>query len=160
MLITKRLAHRRAGWSLLLALSFGVHPVFAHAADTAALAGTSITVSFKFDPGPTYGGVRWVSPRTFTSGLQGGKQAIVDATVQAIDARKIAISVSPQWTAADPTMVVVAPLSPNATDQFRITVLHAGESKLTVNAAGVSKDLLIKAKVVGKGIGMQVSITQ
>src|SRR5919108_3742072 len=38
----------------------------------------SIGISFKFDPGPTYGGPRWVSPPTYTTGMQTGTEVRVE----------------------------------------------------------------------------------
>lgn len=92
--------------------------------------------------------------------MQEGKEATVEAKVEAVDAKGQPVHTSPTWTAADPAMVVVSPISPGATDHVRITVTRAGESELTVAADGVSKELLIKATSVANGRGMQVAISQ
>ncbi len=118
----------------------------------------AIAVSFKLDPllmGGTYGGELWVSPPTYTSALRGGKEAIVEAKVQGIDAKGRPVSITPQWTAADPEMVTV---TPGENHVFRITVKGPGESNLTVASQGVSKELVVKAKKLGQAI--QVEITQ
>jgi hypothetical protein len=112
----------------------------------------AITVSFKFDPGPTYGGPRWVSP-PFTSGILSG-EATVAAKVEGSDSGGKPIGVKAEWTSADPEMVAVLP-SQGA--EYHITVKHAGESKLKVSANEVSLELLIKAKSFGKAMQVQIS---
>lgn len=122
-----------------------------------------INVSFKLDPqlsGATYGGERWLSPSTFTSSIQQGNEATVEARVEPVDAKGQPVTTNPSWTAADPAMVVVSPISPGVTSHVLITVKHAGESKLTVVADGFSHEMLIKARSLGNGRGLQVAISQ
>jgi hypothetical protein len=60
------------------------------AAPTAPGALTGIAISFKMDPRITRGmymGDRWISPPTFTSTFQEGKETIVEARVHGVDAR-------------------------------------------------------------------------
>jgi hypothetical protein len=128
-----------------------------------AQAGVRLNVSFKLDPrlsGGTYGGERWVSPPTFTSVVQEGKEATVDAVVKGLDSRGAPLRIDPNWTAADPSMVIVSPVSPGQTDHVQITVKHVGETKLTIAALGVSKELRIKATSDAGSGGLQVTITQ
>ena len=117
----------------------------------------SIAISFKLDPrmsGGTYGGERWVSPPTFTSPAQGGDTATVTAKVEGIDAKGGLVSISPEWTAADPEMVTVAADG----KLYRITVKHPGESRLRVAARGASQELVVRARRLGEAL--QVDIVQ
>jgi hypothetical protein len=103
----------------------------------------AVKVTFKFDPGPTYGGPRWLDP-PYRSGLQGG-QAKVEARVEGVDTAGRPAKVAPRWTAGDPAMVVVSPVVAGKPEHVRITVKRAGESKLEVTADGVSRVLRVKA---------------
>jgi hypothetical protein len=128
-----------------------------------AQAGLHLNISFKLDPrlsGGTYGGERWVSPPTFSSVVQEGKEATVDAIVKGLDGRGAPVRIDPNWTATDPSMVIVAPVSPGQNDHVQITVKHAGETTLTIVALGISKELRIKATSDASGGGLQVTITQ
>jgi FKBP-type peptidyl-prolyl cis-trans isomerase len=118
----------------------------------------ALTVSFKMDSrlgGSTYGGERWLSPPTFATSAQEGTIGTVDVRVVGIDGGGHAVTVAPEWTAADPEMVAVTAPKKN---EFRITIRRPGESKLTVAAGGLSKELRVKAKTMGAAI--QVEITQ
>jgi len=113
-----------------------------------APAALRLNISFKLDPrlsGGTYGGERWVSPATFTSPAQEGTETKIDAKVTALDGRGAPVRIEPTWAATDPSMVTVAPVSPGKADHLMITVKHVGETKLTISALGVSKELRIKA---------------
>ncbi len=128
-----------------------------------AATGVRLKVLFKLDPrlsGGTYGGEHWVSPPTFTNAVQGGKEATVDASVEGLDSRGAAVRIGPTWSAEDPSMVVVSPVSPGATDRVQISVTRAGETTLTIAALGVSKVLRIKATTLTEGRGLQVAISQ
>jgi hypothetical protein len=117
-----------------------------------------IKVSFKLDPRLTrsiYMGDRWVSPPTYTSTLQQGKELTVEARAQGFDTRGRPLAISPRWLPADPEMVTVWPVQGR---EVRITVLRAGESRLKVVVAGYSKELLIKA--TNQGDAIQVEIAQ
>ena len=48
-------------------------------------------------------------------------------------------------------------VAPGENSQVKITVHHAGESKLTVASNGVSKQLLVKAKHVGNATQVEIS---
>jgi hypothetical protein len=122
-----------------------------------------LTVSFKLDPrlsGGTYGGEHWVSPATFTSAVQEGKEATIDAIVKGLDSRGAPLRIGPSWTAEDPSMVAVSPVSPGEIDHVQITVKHVGETKLTIAASGSSKVLRIKATSAANNRGLQVTISQ
>jgi hypothetical protein len=117
-----------------------------------------IAVSFKVDSRLTKGlymGDRWVSPPTFTSTLQEGKEIIVEARVHGVDANGNTMKIMPKWTPSDPGMVAV---TPGEGSEVSITVKRAGKSTLNVAAAGVSKEVTIKA--IGEGNALQVEITQ
>ena len=129
----------------------------------AAATGVRLKVLFKLDPalsGGTYGGEHWVSPPTFTNAVQGGKKATVDAMVEGVDSRGAPVRIGPTWTAADPSMVVVSPVSPGATDRVQIAVTRSGETTLTIEALGVSRVLRITAESLAGGKGLQVKISQ
>ena len=142
--------------ALLSVLLPTIVPAAPQPAEPAAAALKAIAVSFKVDPGlggATYGGERWLSPPSFSTSAQEGTVGTVDARVQGVDARGRAVKVVPEWTAADPEMVTVTAGERN---DFRITVKRAGESKLTVAAQGISKELVVKAKNLGKAIQVEI----
>jgi hypothetical protein len=115
----------------------------------------AITLSFKLDPrlaGPTYGGERWVSPKTYTGA---SAQDTVDARARAVDAQGRRLEVNLEWTVADPEVVTV---SPARGEQVRIAVKRVGQGTVTVKAGGTSRKLTVKV-VETKGI-RQVSISQ
>jgi hypothetical protein len=110
----------------------------------------TIKVTFKFDPGPTYGGVTWREP-PYTTGLQGGSQVKVEARVEGIDDKGRPVKLAPKWTPADPKMVMVTPVVPGQLAHVMIVVKSAGQSRLKVAAEGLETELLVKAKAVTKG---------
>jgi hypothetical protein len=119
---------------------------------------SEIKIAFK-DPRASdtvEGGERWSSTPTFTSAVQGGKEATVEAKAVSIDANGTQGDATAEWTATDPEMVTVTPGQRN---QVKITVHRVGESKLTVASNGVSEELLIKAKSVDNN-AIQVEIGQ
>jgi hypothetical protein len=102
-----------------------------------------ITISFKLDPRLTAGlhlGERWVSPPKY-AGVQRGEVFTVKARVQGVGpgGRRLG---GAAWLATEPDMLAV---SPERGDQVELTVLRAGESRLTVTGGGASKTLLVKA---------------
>ena len=124
-------------------------PAPAAAAVAASAAPLNPGVEFKFNPGGSYGGVRWRGA-PFSSGLMGGTEATVEARVGGNN---------PQWTASDPQRVTVAAASGDQLSQVRITVLQPGESTLSVSSSTGSRVLRIRAKQVLKD-AMQVQITE
>jgi len=117
---------------------------------------TSLSILFKQDPrlfGGTYGAQRWLSSPNFTSAPQPGTVGTVDVKVRGVDAGGRLVAVAAEWTAADPDMVAVAS-RPN--DEYRITVLGAGESTLVVAAGGVSRALVVRARTVGGAIVVEI----
>jgi FKBP-type peptidyl-prolyl cis-trans isomerase FklB len=119
-----------------------------------ASAMTDIKVAFKLDPrlsGPTYGGEHWVSPSIYT-GVNA--QTTVEARAVGSGYMGQPVNIAPEWTASDPGMVNVSPVQGNA---VTIKVLHAGESKLKVASAGVSRELSIKAKDSDGGLQVQIA---
>jgi FKBP-type peptidyl-prolyl cis-trans isomerase len=125
------------------------------AASPDAVALKAITVSFKLDPrlqNATYGGERWVSPPTFVGA---NAQDMVEARAEGVDAKGQKGKVDAEWLPSDPEMVAVAP---GHGEQVKITVKRAGESKLKIEARGLSTELGIKAKYLGQYL--QVEITQ
>lgn len=122
---------------------------------TAAL--TDIKVTYKLDPRLTrslYMGDRWVSPPTYTSTVQAGKEITVEARARGIDARGKTMNINPKWIPADPEMVAV---SPQQGRQVKITVRRAGKSSLEVASQGFSKKLSIKATYKSNLIQVEIS---
>ena len=116
-----------------------------------------IRISFKLDPrlsGATYGGERWIASSPFTSLAQVGTQATVEAKADGVAKSGAPVHATVEWKPADPEMITVAS---GENSQVKITVHHAGESKLTVAANGVSKQLLVKAKYVGNATQVEIS---
>ena len=117
-----------------------------------------IAISFKVDPRLTKGlymGDRWVSPPTFTSTFQEGKETTVEARAHGVDAKGNKMKITPTWTPSDPGMVAV---TPGEGSDVKIAVKRAGKSTLKVAVPGVSKELTIKATEEGNAI--RVEITQ
>src|SRR5256885_15819448 len=114
-------------WILALVGSTSFPPGDALAAKArSARKGTSavheIRLSFKVDSrlsGPTYGGERWVSPRTYTT----TSPLPVSAKAELVDANGTALNMSAEWTAVDRGMVDVSPVQGN---EVKIWVKHAG----------------------------------
>jgi len=118
---------------------------------------SGLSILFKRDPrllGGTYGGEQWLSPRTFTSAAQPGTVGTVDVRVRGVDTGGRLVEVLPEWTPADPERVTVVP-GPN--DEYRITVKGPGESTLAVAAQGVSRELVVKARSVGKATLVEIT---
>jgi FKBP-type peptidyl-prolyl cis-trans isomerase len=118
-----------------------------------AAAGTTIQVSFKLDPrlsGPTYGGERWVSPPTYTGA---SAQEVVEARAQLVDAKGSSPDAAIDWISADAGVVSVSPTRGN---RVAISVKRAGESKLTIRSRGASKELLVKARPLGKALQIEI----
>src|SRR6266508_1588408 len=118
-----------------------------------------LKVSLKVDPRLTrslYMGDRWVSASTYV-GTNG--QDTVEARVTGVDAKGVAMRVSPRWIPADPEMVTV---TPGQGDAVLITVRSAGESILRVviendsKAVIVAKELSITARYQGAAINVKI----
>ncbi len=119
---------------------------------------TGIAVSFKMDPRITKGlymGDRWISPPTYTSTLQEGKEITVEARAEGRDAKGRTMKIKPEWKPSDPGMVAV---TPGHGDEVKITVKRDGQSKMKVASSGYSKELSIKATYQDNAI--RVEITQ
>ena len=118
---------------------------------------SDLRISFKLDPrlsGPTYGGERWIASSPFTSLAQVGTQASVDAKADGVAKNGAPLRTAVQWTPSDPEMITVAAAEDT---QVKITVHHAGESKLIVASNGISKELRVKAKYVGNATQIEIS---
>jgi len=120
-----------------------------------AVSPATITFSFKLDPrlaGPTYGGERWVSPRTYTGA---SAQDTVEAKALAVDGKGTPLRTNLEWTVSDNEVVTV---SPPRGERVKITTKRAGESTVTVKSGPASGKLNVKA-VQANGI-LYVSISQ
>jgi FKBP-type peptidyl-prolyl cis-trans isomerase FklB len=118
---------------------------------------SDIRISFKLDPrlsGATYGGERWIASSPFTSLAQVGTQATVEVKADGVAQNGAPVRAAVEWKPADPEMVTVAP---GENSQVKITVHHAGESKVTVASNGVSKQLIVKAKYTGNATQVEIS---
>ena len=78
---------------------------------------------------------------------------IVQGRVTARDASGQPFDVSPHWIATDPSMVKVSPASGSA---VKILVDRAGETKLTVAAPGLSKEVRISAVYRDNSLHVQI----
>lgn len=119
----------------------------------------ALQVSFKLSPrlmGGTYGGDRWVSPHTYTTIESGGK-AIVEVRVDGVDRKGQLLPITPEWIPADPGMLTVTPAQGQT---VKITVQHAGQTTLKVNAQSISKTLSVKADPVYQGKAIKIDISQ
>jgi FKBP-type peptidyl-prolyl cis-trans isomerase FklB len=129
--------------------------VQAAARSTAPLA--DMRISFKLDPrvsGATYGGERWIAAPTFTSPRQVGKEASIEARAEGVTRNGAPVSAAAEWKPADPEMVTVAQ---GEGDHVKLTVHYPGQSRVTVAANGVSKELLVKATYVGDATQVEIS---
>src|SRR5919204_1346808 len=118
----------------------------ARAVPRAAQEGTraikAIQISFKLDSrltDSTYGGERWVSPKTYT-GASG--QSTVDVRATGIDASGGTVSIAPEWSVSDASVITV---SPARGERVKIAVTRAGGSTVKIAAQGVVKELSVKA---------------
>ena len=121
----------------------------------AAPAISGMRIAFKLDPrlsGATYGGEHWV-PATHYTGANG--QDTVEALAQSVDGRGVVAAANAEWIPSDPAMVTVVS---GDGGHVKITVHHAGASKLRVNLQGRYKELAVKAKY--SGTTMQVEIDE
>ena len=137
--------------TLFLALGLGAECLAQMPAPSAV---KQIQLSFKRDPrlvDPTRGLGPWVSGSGY-GGATG--QDTVEVRAEGVDAAGKPAKISPQWVPSDPGMVTV---SPRESDDVKITVHKAGESKLKITYQGWSKELEIRAEYVNKfmvlGIG-------
>jgi len=116
-----------------------------------------IRFAFKLDQrllGGTYGQVGWVSPKTY-QGVSG--QDTVDVRAQGFDARgKALTTIEPEWTVADPDMVVV---SPGQGREVKVTAKRAGQTTLKVTVANVTRTLTVEAER-HDGNSLKVNLTQ
>ncbi len=156
MIFTANLTRLIAPAALILLLLHGVVRAGEAADDSAPASLSDIQISFKMDTrlsgGGTYGGERWLSGPTY---IGASAQDIVEVRVEGINDEGQRVKINAAWTPSNPRMVEV---SPSAGDHVKITVKRAGESMLRVDAQGVSRELLLKAKSVD--VGLQVEITQ
>lgn len=115
-----------------------------------------IKVSFKVDRRLTrsmYMGDRWVSPATFTPARQ-GKTATVEAATDGLNGSGKRVRIDPEWIPADPGMVEI---TSGVGDAVWITVKRPGQSRLTVAAQGITKELVIKAVKQGDAIAVEIA---
>jgi hypothetical protein len=111
-------------------------------ASPAFASATTIHVSFRLDPrvlGPTYGGERWVAPRTY-SGARA--QNAVEVKARAADARGASVKVQLEWNVSDPEMLAV---SPPVGERVTITAKRTGASTVTVKAGEAKRTLTFSA---------------
>ncbi len=126
----------------------------------AALGG--IKVYFKLDPSLTRGlylGERWVSPPTYSTALQEGARATVEARAEGQDVRggRLVRNLAAEWLPADPDMVTVSPGPGNV---VTLTVRRAGETTLEVRSGEVSRILVIRTTYRQQENRTQVRISQ
>jgi FKBP-type peptidyl-prolyl cis-trans isomerase len=148
----------RAAATLLafgVAVMASVGSVSVTAGEQSAVPLKAIQISFKLDSrltDSTYGGERWVAPRTYV-GVSG--QSVVDVRAAGTDANGNPVTVAPEWSASNPEMISV---SPARGDRVRITINRTGEGTVRAVAQGVAKELSIKA--TSRNDIVQIEITQ
>lgn len=99
-------------------------------------------------------GDRWVSPPKYSSTLQAGNKATVEARVYGRDSKGISVQISPEWIASDPDMVEVSSAQGGV---VTITVKRAWQSRLNVVSQGFTKKLQVDATVTGNGMQVVIS---
>jgi FKBP-type peptidyl-prolyl cis-trans isomerase FklB len=142
----------RAGFLALVASLLFRVPVIAQSSQTKARPAltasvTGIQLSFKRDPrmvDPYRGIGPWVTGSNYTGATA---QDMVEIRAEGVDAGGKPAKINPEWSTSDAEMVTV---SPSQGDDVKITVHKAGESKLKITYQGLSKELMVKAKYVGK----------
>ena len=124
---------------------------------TAAKPETRTVVSFRLDPRVTRGlflGDRWVSPPVFHF-AQSGKQYVVQAKLQSVDAQDQYVDLNGNWSTDDPDMIAI---TRHELGEVTVVVRRAGEARLFVAAGGETKTLLVQARQTDDA--MDVSISQ
>jgi FKBP-type peptidyl-prolyl cis-trans isomerase FklB len=124
-----------------------------HSATTSAL--TGMHLSFKRDPrmiDPYRGIGPWVTDSNYNGATA---QDTVEVRAEGVDASGKPAKISPDWTASDSEMVTI---SPGQGDNVKVTVHKAGESKLKVTYQGLSKELVVRAKYVGKFMLFEIAM--
>ena len=120
----------------------------------------AIKVFYKLDRHLTAGihmGERWVSPETFHSTLQVGRQATVEIRAVGLTAQRQPVDIVPLWLSADTDRVTVSQATgANVT----LHVQDAGETILQVALLGVSNELTVVSKYNEKADNTKVEITQ
>lgn len=127
------------------------------ATTTATKAETRTVVSFRLDPSVTRGlflGDRWVSPPVFHF-AQPGKQYVVQAKLQSVDAQDQYTDLNGNWSTDDPEMIAI---TRHELGDATVVVRRAGEARVFVAAGGETKALRVKALATADA--MDVSISQ
>lgn len=140
--------------ALLAVLAMLAVPSSPLAGGTGAAPPAGIVLAFLLDPrlsGPTYGGEKWVSPRTYT-GASG--QGAVEVRAQAADALGRPVEAVPLWTASDPEMVA---LSASRGTRVTITVRRAGSATVIVASGEATRTLAVKADQVSGLLRLTIS---
>jgi FKBP-type peptidyl-prolyl cis-trans isomerase FklB len=112
-------------------------------------------LSFKRDPrmiDPYRGIGPWVTDSNYNGATA---QDTVEVRAEGVDASGKPAKISPDWTASDSEMVTI---SPGQGDNVKVTVHKAGESKLKVTYQGLSKELVVRAKYVGKFMLFEIAM--
>lgn len=129
---------------------------FARAEASAQSRTSRLKVAFQLDPALTqslYLGQRWVSPPTFDF-AQPGRQFVVLAKAQRVDAAGERQDVSGDWATSNPEMVAIT----RGPGDVTLAIREAGESDLVVQAAGERRVLHVHAEQ--RPDAMRVRITQ
>jgi hypothetical protein len=79
---------------------------------------------------------------------------VIDGRVHGRDAQGKRVDINPTWVPANPAMLVI---SPSAGGAVKIRVRGAGETRLTVAAPGVSKEVRVSATPGAKSLQVQIS---
>jgi hypothetical protein len=127
-------------------------------ADALAAGPQDFQVAYRLDPwliSGNYGSGFWASPPVLGPAFR-GIPFVVQARAQALDSVGAPITDS-VWTSADPSMVQVSP--GNGAD-VEISVARDGQTTVQVNAAGITKELVISAQFSGAQLLVQIAQQQ
>jgi hypothetical protein len=116
-----------------------------------------VQVAFKLDPAITraqFLGERWVAPETYAF-AQAGDRFVVQARMQAVDARGERTEVPGQWTTDAPGMIALAP---GADGRVTLVVRQAGEGGVVATSSAGTKALRVRA--TKHADAMEVAISQ
>lgn len=112
-----------------------------------------IRFSFKIPQGGTYGGEVWVVVPSF---VVTGPPCVIETRVHAVSSTGNTSDISATWTAENPAIVTVTPLTGH---QVSITVSKAGTTGIVVLAGGLQEKLLT-VQTTAQNSASVCSITQ
>jgi hypothetical protein len=119
---------------------------------------SDIDVSYRLDPwliSGNYGGGFWVSPAVLGPVLVSRSGFSLEVRAEGVSGNT-AVTVSPTWITADPSIVTV---SPSQGRQVTLTVHRIGRTSVYVIAEGVRTTLMVNASDY-RGFAMELTISR